>query len=279
MPAMNNDAKKDFIQVRQYETAGPKVMLLHGGPGAAGYMAPVARRLADSFHVIEPFQRKGNHDNPLTVGCHVTDLHDVINTYSPDEKPILVGHSWGAMLSLIYAAQFPDAVGSLVLIGCGTFDAVARACMRTLRHERMAAHKYQRMKQRMEQIEDPDERLQLLGKIMILIDSFDLMDVKDEVVYFDGLGHEQTWHDMMALMNKGVYPAAFKTVRVPVLMLHGSFDPHPGEMIRDSLKPYIPQLEFHQWNQCGHYPWLERVVSEDFYSVLIRWLLDRGVAG
>lgn len=278
MLTMNNESEKDLLQTRQYGTEGPKVILLHGGPGAAGYMAPVARRLAESFHIIEPFQRKGNHDNPLTVERHVTDLHDVINACCPGEKPILAGHSWGAMLSLIYVAQFPDAVESVVLIGCGTFDAAARAQMRTLRHERMAAHKYQRMKQRMEQIEDPDERLQLLGKIMILIDSFDLKDVKDEVVYYDGLGHEQIWHDMMALMNKGVYPAAFETIDVPVLMLHGDYDPHPGEMIRDSLKPYIPEMEFHRWQPCGHYPWLERAVCEDFYSVLIRWLLDTGAS-
>ena len=278
MPAMNSDSEKGLIQTRQYGTNGPKIMLLHGGPGAAGYMAPVARVLAEYFHVFEPFQRKSARDKPLTVARHVTDLNDVINLYCPDEKPVLVGHSWGAMLALIYATQFSDAVGALILIGCGTFDAVARAQMRTLRHERMAVRKYQRMKRRMEKIEDPDERLQLLGKIMILIDSFELKDVKDEVVYFDGLGHEQTWHDMMDLMNKGVYPAAFETIDVPVLMLHGDYDPHPGEMIRDSLKPYIPEMEFHRWQQCGHYPWLEKAVSENFYSVLIRWLLDTGAS-
>ena len=58
-------------------------------------------------------------------------------------------------------------------------------------------------------------------------------------------------------------------------MLHGNYDPHPGEMLRDGLKPYIPQLEFHQWKQCGHYPWLEKTACEDFYAVLIDWLLQK----
>ena len=276
---MRNKTDENLIQTRQYGTKGPKVMLLHGGPGAAGYMAPVAKVLAEHFPVIEPLQRRGDCDNSLTVARHVTDLNDIIKHYCPGEKPILAGHSWGAMLSLIYAAQFPDAAASLVLIGCGTFNEASRAHMRTLRHERMADHKFQRMKQRMEQLEDPDERLQLMGKIMIQIDSFDLKEVPDEVVYYDGLGHEQTWHDMMELMKNGVYPAAFKTIRVPVLMLHGSYDPHPGEMIRDSLTPYIPQIEFHQWQQCGHYPWLEKAVCEDFYSSLARWLLQTGGGG
>ena len=91
---MNENIEKDLIQVRQYgDAASPNVMLLHGGPGAAGYMAPVARRLAESFRVTEPFQRKGSQETPLTVARHVADLRDVIETYCPDEKPILVEHS------------------------------------------------------------------------------------------------------------------------------------------------------------------------------------------
>ena len=62
---------------REYGTAGPVVVLLHGGPGAAGYLAPVARELAGSFRVLEPFQR-GSGGAPLTVARHVQDLLELI---------------------------------------------------------------------------------------------------------------------------------------------------------------------------------------------------------
>jgi pimeloyl-ACP methyl ester carboxylesterase len=55
-------------------------------------------------------------------------------------------------------------------------------------------------------------------------------------------------------------------------MLHGEHDPHPGRMIRASLAPHIPQLEYHEWERCGHYPWLEGAVRRDFFSLLTRWL-------
>ncbi len=42
------------MQIRTYGTSGPLVVVLHGGPGAPGYMAPVARGLADSFRVLFP---------------------------------------------------------------------------------------------------------------------------------------------------------------------------------------------------------------------------------
>ena len=108
---------------------------------------------------------------------------------------------------------------------------------------------------------------------MMQVDSYDLMRVEDEVVYYDALGHEQTWRDIMRLQDEGIYPAAFETIHQPVLMLHGREDPHPGTMIRDSLKPYLPQLEYHEWGNCGHYPWLEKAAREDFYNVLMNWLL------
>jgi hypothetical protein len=58
-------------------------------------------------------------------------------------------------------------------------------------------------------------------------------------------------------------------------MLHGAHDPHPGKMIRDSLLPYIPHLEYHEWEPCGHEPWLERHVREDFFRFLRVWLIRR----
>jgi pimeloyl-ACP methyl ester carboxylesterase len=77
---------------------------------------------------------------------------------------------------------------------------------------------------------------------------------------------------MLRLQEAGVYPAAFAAIRSPVLMLHGAYDPHPGGMIRASLAPYIPQLEYREWERCGHSPWMERSVREEFFAVLWEWI-------
>jgi pimeloyl-ACP methyl ester carboxylesterase len=55
-------------------------------------------------------------------------------------------------------------------------------------------------------------------------------------------------------------------------MLHGAVDPHPGALVRAGLEPYLPQLEYHEWARCGHYPWLEKAVREEFFAVLRQWL-------
>ena len=62
---------------------------------------------------------------------------------------------------------------------------------------------------------------------------------------------------------------------LPVALLHVADDPHPGKRIRDSLAEVLPQLEYHQWERCGHYPWMERAAREPFFSKLIQWLDGR----
>ncbi len=63
---------------------------------------------------------------------------------------------------------------------------------------------------------------------------------KEQPEPFDLKAHEETWSDMRKLQDDGTYPNAFAPIGSPVLMLHGQYDPHPGEMIRDSLLPYLP---------------------------------------
>jgi len=119
------------MDVRKYGDSGSVVVVLHGGPGAGGYMAPVARSLSQSFRVLEPTQR-GSSREPLTVAQHIDDLHELIMSHGEPLRPALVGSSWGSMLALAYAAQYPDDVGPLVLIGCGTFDLVLRNRLRKI---------------------------------------------------------------------------------------------------------------------------------------------------
>ena len=72
-------------------------------------------------------------------------------------------------------------------------------------------------------------------------------------------------------------PACFRTdaaIRSPVVMLHGDYDPHPGPMIRDSLLPVLPDLEYVEIPKSGHDPWVEREAREPFFAALIDWLSE-----
>jgi pimeloyl-ACP methyl ester carboxylesterase len=248
-----------------------------------GSMAPVARGLAGRFRVLEPWQRRSGGPQ-LTVTRHVADLHHLVQSRCEGQHPALVGHSWGAMLALAYAAVHPDEAGPLVLVGCGTFDPVARARMQAIREARMDGALREEMARLDREISDPDQRLCALGRLMMAVDSYDLAEtgegvadldateICDAAAVCDAVAHRETWEDMLRLQETGVYPALFAAIRSPVLMVHGAADPHPGPMIRDGLTPYLPQLEYRQWARCGHYPWLERAVGDQFFALVGAWL-------
>ncbi len=259
------------MRIRRYGTEGSVVIVLHGGPGAAGYMAPVARGLADTFRVLEPFQR-GSGKEPLTVARHIADLHELVEQHCDNERPALVGSSWGAMLALAYAAAHPGRAGSLVLIGCGTFDGAARQHMQTTLDEQMDDSLRRRLDHLPDEFPDPDERLRAMGDLILPMYSCELVTTDQEIEACDARAHQETWQDMLRLQEEGVYPAAFRAIDLPVLMLHGAIDPHPGPMVRASLQPHIPQLEYREWERCGHYPWLEKAARREFFTVLRGWL-------
>jgi pimeloyl-ACP methyl ester carboxylesterase len=234
-------------------------------------MAPVARGLADWFRVLEPLQRRSGGEL-LTVAGHVADLHQLIEARCGDERPALVGHSWGAMLALAYAAAHPGQAAALALIGNGTFDPVARAHLHATVEQRLDDGLRRRLARLEQEVPDPDERLGAMGRLIMPLYSYELLPSREEDDLFDGRGHEETWQDMVRLQKEGVYPAALAAIKAPVIMLHGAFDPHPGQMIRESLQPYLPQLEYHEWERCGHYPWQERAVRDEFFTLLREWL-------
>jgi pimeloyl-ACP methyl ester carboxylesterase len=259
-----------LLKVREYGSSGPQVVVIHGGPGACGSMAPVARSLAGSFRVLEPFQSCSSS----TVAAHVADLHQVVTSYS-SSAPALVGHSWGAMLALAYAAAHPDTTGPIVLVCSGTFDLAARERFSINLAERKKDEGARRRFEQALKIQDPNERFHELGKQTLELYSYDLATTDHEIDESEPGASSETWDDMVRLQNEGVYPAAFAAIKSPVLMLHGAVDPHPGEMIRASLAPYIPQLEYREWERCGHYPWLEKSTRDEFFSVLRDWLANR----
>jgi pimeloyl-ACP methyl ester carboxylesterase len=74
------------------------------------------------------------------------------------------------------------------------------------------------------------------------------------------------------LQEAGVYSAAFAAITSHVLMLHGTYDPHPGQMIRARFAPFLPQWEYREWERCGHHPWGEQFVRDEFSAVLREWL-------
>jgi pimeloyl-ACP methyl ester carboxylesterase len=143
----------------------PPLILLHGGRDHSRSWDLVARALQPHFHVIAPDLR-GHGDSEWAKGSsyslsdHVYDLTPLVG---PGRETILVGHSFGGMISLAYAGTFPDRVSRLAILDgaflpgppasidvqmakwIGQLDGISRSKIRRFRDvaeaaERMAAH-------------------------------------------------------------------------------------------------------------------------------------------
>lgn len=235
--------------------------------------------IADSFRVLEPWQR-GSGERPLSVKTHIDDIRMLIADLPGDEKPALVGHSWGAMLALAYASEYPDTVGPIALVGNGTFDLQSRARLQKLLSERQNEEFRAKIADLEAEVSDPAERLlkqHALGESIYSYATVHDLEPAPETETpppFDLRAHTETWEDMKRLQAEGVYPSAFSAIRSPLIMLHGTYDPHPGGMIFDSLRPHLPQLEYKEWERCGHEPWAEKYVREEFLLYLKTWLMN-----
>lgn len=269
-----------MIEVHAHGDHGPRVVVVHGGPGAPGSVRGLCRLIADRFRVLEPFQRRSG-ETPLTVARHVEDLEEVIAGCCAGEPPAVVGHSWGAMLALAHAAAHPSSVASLAIVGCGSFDLAARAALNAERNRRLDGPLRGRLDAILARAPGSGEeaRLRAAGDVFLIVDSHDIGEAAVETEWLDPRGMGESWADMVRLQEAGVYPAAFAAITAPVLMLHGADDPHPGRMIRDSLARVLPGLPYREFPECGHYPWLERRSGEAFLEALRGWLASRRDGG
>ena len=210
----------------------------------------------------------------MTMDQHVADLNVVL-----DEPAHLIGWSWGAMLALSFTSIHPKFVRSIVLVGCGTYDADTRAKYSAA----MAAGTTDAVKQRvanldssMKQATDTSERNRLFAAIGHAADmaqtSNTMASPIDHELEADALGYDETWADVLRLQADGIEPQRFASITQPVLMLHGADDPHPGSAIRETLRQYIPGLEYKELPNAGHKPWLERTARDHFLATLNAWL-------
>ena len=252
--------------VREHGDRPFNVAVVHGGPGAPGEMAPVARELSSVTGVLEPLQAAA------TLEAQVQELMSVLE--SNGELPVtLVGFSWGAWLSFILAARYPSLVRKLVLISSGAFEEKYAADIMETRLGRLDEGERKRARALMETLDDPavedkDTPLARLGELMSKADSYNPTPHNSEILecrYDIYLG---VWEQASELRRSGKLLDLGKSIRCPVVAIHGDYDHHLAEGVRGPLSLTLEDFRFILLEKCGHRPWIERSARDSFYSIL-----------
>ncbi len=243
-----------------------KVALIHGGPGAAGEMAPVAKELASVCGVLEPFQTVKSIEGQLLELKSVLEKEGFLPV-------VLVGFSWGAWLSYLFAATYPSFVKKLILVGSGPFEEKYTKTTMPTRLDRLDEEEKAKVAALLTSLKDPDTKnknsvFENVGKLLSKAEAFDPLadDAPTLIVRYDI--YEPVWQQARQLRASGELLQFGKRIQCPVIAIHGDHDPHDPKGVEEPLSCTLAQFRFILLNDCGHCPWMERKAKEQFYQIL-----------
>jgi proline iminopeptidase len=213
----------------------------------------------------------------MTVALCVEDLESLRRDLG-QERLLLVGHSWGGMLAMAYAAAHPDRVDRLILIGPGGptteffqwFNDSVNGRMypedRAVQEYWVSAAKH-----------GVDGEKANLEAIRALTPAY-FFDRAKGLAFaqqlHDGSLHALTFSLLESDFNRPEYDsrAGLRELRRPAIIIQGHQDPigqktaeEIHSLIRDSILRYIPR--------SGHFPWLEQ--PEQFRSAVAEFLKEK----
>jgi pimeloyl-ACP methyl ester carboxylesterase len=252
--------------LRMYGNAPYSVAVVHGGPGAAGEMVPVAQELASQGGVLEPLQTAASLEG------QIDELKTVLEEHG-DLPVTLIGFSWGAWLCFLVAAHHPALVKKLILVSSGGFQDADGARTQQTRLQRLNPQERAELQSISQILEDPaspdkDEAFARFGALYARVDAYDLIAYDPDPVDYRLDIYQSVWADAADMRRSGRLLEAGKHIQCPVVAIHGDYDPHPAEGVQKPLSSILQNFRFILLEKCGHMPWLERHAKDTFYRIL-----------
>lgn len=252
--------------LRKYGHEPFKVAVIHGGPGAPGEVAPVARELSSEMGVLEPLQ------TATTVEEQIQELRAILEN-NGRISVTLIGFSWGSILSFIFAAQYPSLVRKLILVASGVFEEKYAVNIMKTRLSRLSDKERTEALLLMKTLEnvaiaDKDMPMARLGELMFKADSYNPSPYNSEILECQYDIYQSVWEQAIELRSRGELLKLGRKIQCPVVAIHGDYDPHPPEGVKDPLSRILKGFRFILLEKCGHYPWFELSARDKFYSIL-----------
>jgi pimeloyl-ACP methyl ester carboxylesterase len=243
------------------------VAVVHGGPGAAGEMAQVAQTLSTVAGVVEPFQTK------MTLTAQVQELKSILEQ-SMKSPAIVVGYSWGAMLTLLVASQYPQLFKKIILVSCPPLETLPGFSLMDIRKQRLSVEEQAEFIDIDARITSANvtEREKLFKRLKDLMDkadeySPDEKEKQRQSYNFSLEIFEGVWPEAAQARQEGHFMALLRSISCPVVFIHGSYDPHPLQAA-EKAAAMIKNSQVFVLDNCGHTPWIEKEAKAAFYELL-----------
>jgi pimeloyl-ACP methyl ester carboxylesterase len=240
--------------------AGPPIVILHGGWGYEIY--PFGRQMAalSAEHCLVVPDRTGYGGSGRLVRQEV-DFHHraaaetlAVIAALELERPVLWGHSDGAVIALLMGLAAPERLSGLIVEATHVFRSkpASRAFFETMR-------------------DNPDG----LGERVAAVLAHEHGGRWRDLIRTNG----DAWlriADERSTSDPDLYDTRLPTLRLPTLVIHGGRDPRtePGEL--DALRAALRHATFEILPDAGHSPHSERATADEVTRAAQRFLSDVG---
>lgn len=222
--------------VKIYGNAPYRVVVLCDSLDSFTCTGDLCNKLARKIGVLEYLQEV------YTLEAVIEELEWLIKQFH-SEKVILIGHSFGAWVALLFAARHAEMISKVIAIGCEPLE---------------------------------EAHFKMINQIRKVRRTQGWIDTDDYCVLSHcGKGkNRKEWplysveKELRQLCKSGKLLRQVLNVRCPVTFLFGAFDPRPVQGVRDPLKGKLKNIRVIVLERCGHSPWKERYAEDIFFETM-----------
>lgn len=267
-----------FLYFHEYGSKNlPVIIILTGGPGNSyRQLEGLAETMSSKFRCIILEQRGTGKSipNPLdstTINIQAaTQDVDLLLNYLELDKANILGHSWGGMLAMKFASEYPEKVKKLILVAPGPHKNAKNGfdVLFTNRKHTRSLEEELRLSDLAKQIANSEAdslkviEFQKLSRRAYIFEN----PVPDSTFMQINTGNnpitaELLWNNIIEDFDGSKTLANYS----------GTIDVITGRQdvvgfFSYELKLDFPQTNLHWINECGHFPMYEK--PNEFYSIL-----------
>lgn len=217
---------------------GKPILLLHGWGASLRTFEKLARDLSSLYQVYS-IDLPGFGESEIGVPLSVSEVSDVIYQFCKElhiDNPILLGHSYGGRVAIVYASKYP--VNKLILVSAAGLK----------------------------------QKLKISKKIKIRVyKMFKKLHIPVKMGSTDYQNADNVKRIMLVQAVNQDLKNEMKKIKVPTLMLYGKDDDVTPLALAKGIKNSIEQSVLIELEDCGHFPYLDR--PSYFTLVLMSYLV------
>jgi len=256
-----------------YKTIGSgiPIVVLHGGPGMEHtYFLPHLNQFTDTYQFIFFDQRISGKSSWLvdssliSMEAFTSDI-EAIRKHFNLKKINLLGHSWGGLLAMWYATNYPEKLESLTLVS----TIPANKAYETEAMERNQSNFREKDLATMQELRN-SEGIKAGEKASIL----QLYKLNFSGAFFARSYLDSLFLDLPENFGERQRRLAFlmgdlasydlydklPNIKAPTLLIHGDYDATPLKAI-EKIKENIPNSQLVVLKNTGHFPFIESKTS------------------